>query len=217
MGLFSKLFGKTPPAAATVPAGDLVIDLSKVVPRMKAVYGKETIDPVPPTDPESEHLKMSVEDSPVMEPLTTGLSIFYAMDMGNRYLLIQNRHLSSTITQEALHAAALTNMGREISDKTQVNGDPASVMMLTNGGNFEATMLLVDGMWENLKEVFKDDICVAVPARDLLFIAGRNSGAGREGLRGLVRKFFDEQETKGLLVRHIYGREDGKWVLVETA
>lgn len=213
MGLFSKLFDKTPPVAESVPTGDLVVELSKVVPRIKAVYGEETIDP----GPASEHLKMSIEDSPVMQDLTTGLSIFYAMDMGNRYELIQNRHLSATITQEALRTAALANMGREIADKTKVNGDPASVMMLTNGGNFEATMLLVDGMWENLKEVFKDDICVAVPARDLLFIAGRNSGAGREGLRGLVRKFFDEQETNGLLVRHIYAREDSKWVVVETA
>jgi hypothetical protein len=217
MGFFSKLFPKKGAAPVAVTAGELVIDLSRVVPRVKAVYGEETIDPGPGPGGSGEHLEMTAEDSPVMAPLTTGLSICYAMDMGNRYQLIQNRHLTDAITQAALHGAALSNMAREIADKTEVNGDPAAVMMLTNGGNFEAAMLLVDGMWENLRQVFKDDLCVAVPARDLLFIAGRNSGAGREGLRALVRKYFDEQQTKHLLVRHIYGRENDGWVKVETA
>jgi uncharacterized protein YtpQ (UPF0354 family) len=108
-------------------------------------------------------------------------------------------------------------MTAEVWEKTEINGDPANIMMLTNGGNFEAAMLLVDDMWENLEQVFNDEVCVAIPARDLLFIAGKNNPAGRESLRAIVRKFFDERETEGLLVRHIYARENKQWVLVETA
>ena len=216
MGLFSKLFNKMQPSTPAVECG-LVVDLEKVVPRVKAVFGGDTPDPHPHPNPEAEHVQLSHEDSPVFETFTTGLAVFYALDMGNRYQLIQNRQLSTTITQESLHAAALKNMFREVADRTEVHGDPSGTMMLTNGGNFEAAMLLADGLWENLKDVFKDDICVAVPARDLLFIGGKNNPTGREGLRAAVRKFFDEQETAGLLVRHIYAREGDKWVIVETA
>ena len=219
MVLFNKWFRKpVPPAEArTLGSTDLAVDLSKVVPRMKAIFGGETPDPHPRPSPESEHMQMTFEDSPVYETFTTGLGVFYAMDLGNRYQLLQNRHLTDDITREALHAAALKNMAAEVADRTEVNGDPVNMMMLTNGGNFEAAMLLADGLWENLRDVLKDDVCVAVPARDLLFIAGRNNPVGREALRAMVRKFFDEQETHGLLVRHIYARENSKWVLVETA
>ena len=70
--------------------------------------------------------------------------------MGNRYVLLQNRNLSDTITREKLHAAALNNMALEVADRTEVKGDPSNVIMLTNGGNFEAAMLLADGLWEKL-------------------------------------------------------------------
>lgn len=200
-----------------VAEGDPVIDLDKVFPRVKAIFGDDIPDPHPQPNPEAEHLKLSNDDSPVFKDFTTGLAIFYAMDMGNKYQLIQNRHLSTTITQESLHAAALTNMEREVANRTEVHGDPSGTMMLANGGNFEAAMLLADGLWEKLRDVFKDEICVAVPARDLLFIAGKNNPAGREGLRAVVRRFFDEQATAGLLVRHIYAREANKWAMIETA
>jgi len=51
----------------------------------------------------------------------------------------------------------------------------------------------------------------------LLFIAGKSNPVGRQSLREAVRKFFNEQEVQGLIVRHIYGRENNQWVLLETA
>ena len=170
MGLFSKLFKKTP-AAAPVSEGGLGIDLDRVVPRVKAVFGADTPDPHPRPHPESEYLQLSHDDSPIFETFTEGLAIFYAMDLGNRYELIQNRHLSAAITLDKLRAAALSNMAREVAARTEIQGDPAGTMMLTNGGNFEAAMLLAEGIWDKLRGVFKDEICVAVPALDLLFIA----------------------------------------------
>lgn len=217
MAFFDKWFRK-PSVPANAPApqdNDLVVDLSKVVPRVKAISTGDTPDPNPRPNPEGPHLKMTFDDSPVYETFASGLGVFYAMDMGDRYQLLQNRHLTETITRQSLHSAALTNMTAEVSERTEINGDPAKVIMLTNGGNFEAAMLLADDMWVNLIDVFKDDICVAVPARDLLFIVGRNNPEGRESLRAMVRRSFDQQ-LPGLLVRHIYARENNKWVLIET-
>ena len=218
MGLFNKwLRRSTPsPAANSVP-DDTVVDLNKVFPRVKAIFGRDIPDPHPRSNPENEHMSLSFEESPIYDDFAEGLGVFYALDKGNRYQLLQNKDLSEVITREKLRDSALNNMTMAVADVTEVKGDPSNIMMLTNGGNFEAAMLLVDGMWGNLTEVFQDDICVAIPARDLLFIAGKNNSAGRESLRAVIRKFFDEQETAGLLVRHIYGRENNGWVLLETA
>src|SRR5205823_3599943 len=133
------------------------------------------------------------------------------------YQLIQNRHLTDEITIDKLHDAALTNMAIAISDKTEVTGDINNILMVTNGGNFEATMMLADFLWEQIEPLFKDKICVAIPARDLLFISAKNNQEGRESLRRAIKFYFDERTTEGLIVRYIYERNNGGWKLIESA
>jgi uncharacterized protein YtpQ (UPF0354 family) len=109
-------------------------------------------------------------------------------------------------------------MFNAVAETTKVNGDPEHMMMVTNGGNYEAAMLLADYMWEQLAPHFNGPICVAIPARDLLFVAAKTSHNGMEALRKAVKFYFDENgDTQGLLVRHIYERENGGWKLLETA
>ena len=192
---------------------DSPIDLQKVFPRIKGLFDGQNPDPVQSTT----EITVSFSDAPVIKPLAKGIGICYMVDKGDSYQVIQNRHLSNDLTIEKLHDAALTNMAIAISDKTQVNRDPNNVMMVTNGGNLEATMLLADFLWEQLEPVFKDNLCVAIPANDLLFIAGKNSSLGRQTLRTLVKTYFDNQKIKGLIVRHIYERDNGTSTLIETA
>ncbi len=108
-------------------------------------------------------------------------------------------------------------MATAISDKTEVNGDPTNIMMVTNGGNFEATMLLVDFLWDQIEPVFKDNICVAIPTNDVLLITAKNNLQARKNLKDLVRQYFEDKETKGLIVRYIYERVNGEWHYVESA
>ena len=212
MGIFNKLFGKSVPKPEQ--SQDQLIDLSKVFPRLKGLYSDETPDP---NRGAGGRMQLSMAESPVFDDFAKGLGLFYALDQGDRYLLLQNRHLSDTITREELRAAALKNLASEVECKTTLQGDPAGVMMITNGGNFEAAMMLLDDIWINVEDMVKDEICVAVPARDLMFIAGRHNENARDSLRAMVSKFFNQERTPGAMVRHIYAREDGKWVVVETA
>jgi uncharacterized protein YtpQ (UPF0354 family) len=207
MSLFDKLFGKSKKDQSNniqpQTTGSL-IDLQKVFPRIKGLFDNENPDPVR----SSVEIAISVDDAPVIKPLAEGIGICYMIDKGDSYQVIQNKHLSTDLTIDKLHDAALTNMAIAISDKTQVNGDPKNAMMVTNGGNLEAAMLLADFLWEQIEPVFEDKICVAIPANDLLFIAGKNSSVGRQTLRTLVKQYFDNSETKGLIVRHIYERDN---------
>ena len=215
MSFFGKLFGKKERETPVKPAStEFVVDLKKVVPRLKGIISDETPDPV---DAAGQVFQASPDDSPVYKTFAQGLGVFYAMDMGTSYRLLQNRDLRGGITIEALHDAAMSNMVAEVGERTEIHGDAANIMMLTNGGNFEAAMMIADGIWESLGEMLKDQVCVAVPARDLLFISAKNNPAGRESLRQAVKKYFDDPKLTGHLVRHIYSRENGEWVLVETA
>ena len=43
-------------------------------------------------------------------------------------------------------------MEKAVADSTQINGDSENVIMLTNGGNFEATMMIAEFLWEQLEQ-----------------------------------------------------------------
>jgi hypothetical protein len=136
MGLFDKWFRRSPPSPAAEGAPDhTVVDLNKVFPRVKAIFGRETPDPHPRPNPENEHVSLSFEESPIYDDFAEGLGIFYAVDKGNRYQLLQNKDLSDVITREKLREVALNNMAVAVADVTEVKGDPSNIMMLTNGGN----------------------------------------------------------------------------------
>ena len=215
MSLLRKLFGKSNANQndqTRSHGNEISIDLNKVYPRIKGIFDADN----PDTVKTSNEITVAFSDSPVIKPLAKGIGICYMIDQGNSYQVIQNRHLSDDLSIEKLHDAALTNMAIAISDKIQLNGDPKNVMMVTNGGNLEAAMILADFLWEQLDPVFNDDICIAIPANDLLFIAGKNCTKGRDTLRSLIKKYFNDKNTTGLIVRHIYERCNGNWSLIET-
>jgi uncharacterized protein YtpQ (UPF0354 family) len=218
MSILKKFFNQTKDkkTESKLNPSRIEIDLSKVYPRLKKVF---TID-YPDTQPNEEEPELTLQEaeSPISRSFAHELAIFYGIDTGYGYQLLQNRDLSNEITIDKIHDAALANMARSIADTMQVQGDPKNVMMLTNGGNFEATMMMTDFLWEQLQPVVNDTICVAIPAKDLLFIAAKNNPAGRESLRKWVRFYFDENDdTPGLTTRHIYERTETGWKLLETA
>lgn len=190
------------------------IDLNKVYPRIKGIYDDENPDPSPGLL--SKELTLSHEDSPVYLPFAKGIGVFYMADQGDMYNIVQNRHLKNGLTIEKLHEYAVKNLVDLVSEKTEIQGDPENVMMVVNGGNFEATMLLADYFWEYAESVFNDKVCVAIPAKDLMFISAKDNVTGREALRNLIRKYFQDEGTQGLIVRNIYERIEGKWSFVET-
>jgi uncharacterized protein YtpQ (UPF0354 family) len=219
MGFLSKLFVTTKKinpetAEAHLEKKSDFIDLGKVYPRIKGQYDEQNPEPFPENRTE---WSVSFDDSPVIKPLSKGIGICYMMDEGETYLVIQNKHLSKDLTIEILHEAALSNMTMVIAEKTEVRGDTENIIMVTNGGNFEASMILVDYFWGQMESIFQDEICVAIPANDLLFITAKNNSKARENLKKLVNQYFDNSETKGLIVKYIYERVGNEWKFSESA
>lgn len=190
------------------------MDMNRVYPRLKGLFNDEFPDPLGAS--KGQEFSLEGEDALVYKDFAPGLGVFYALDEGSMFTYVQFKHLPEGMNVDVLHETAVLNMAKAFSEDIKMYGVEGDVLMLTNGGDFEATLMLLDELWPQMESHFEDSVCVAVPAKDLIFISATHQEEGREVLRKLVRRYFNEQETPGLLVRHIYELKDGRWNLVET-
>lgn len=84
-----------------------------------------------------------------------------------------------------LRAFALANLMRRLPDVAREGDD--SLSMLTADGTFEASLLLLDGIWTKDNFAVKGDIVVFVPARDVVLVTGSKDRDGLARAREIVR------------------------------
>ncbi|MDA3616360.1 hypothetical protein [Polluticaenibacter yanchengensis] len=156
------------------------------------------------------------KEAPVLKPFMQDISVGYGIDTDNEYKILQNKHLSETLSIEALHHIALENFSASFLNNTRVEGSFDDVIMLINDGNNEAAMILLDLYWDELAEMFKNDICICIPQKDLIFVTAKNNEAGLSKMRELIKSVFSEIGTGGKLVKHIYERQKAGWYIKET-
>ena len=103
-----------------------------------------------------------------------------------------------------IHEAALGNLGVRFSAGFQVNAY-GSWFGLVLDGNFEASTLLVDALWENsLRQFVEGEFAVAVPARDVVAFCDAASPQGLAELYAVVERVYpsaDHQLLASLLKR----------------
>ena len=133
------------------------------------------------------------------------LVIVYAQDDPNRmrYLTIQE---DLGLSREALRALAIDNLKRLLPKiEILVYGD---VMLVTAGGDYEASLLLIDEIWSGGKVKVDGDIVVAIPARDTLLVTGSRNRAGLKRMRELTAKAMAKgpYELTDTLFRYRDGR-----------
>ena len=90
------------------------------------------------------------------------------------------------------------------------NGD-AAIM----GGDFEASLLLVDELWdESLSNLTSNTFIACVPCRDMLAFCDSKSAAGVEKLREIVSRMGDDADHP--ISRSLYIRRDCSWHQMES-
>jgi uncharacterized protein YtpQ (UPF0354 family) len=156
-------------------------------------------------------VELSHDDSPILRSLGNGLLVAYVVDVDQSFKYVQNRHLSkANITKEELHTTALNNLFAFMQERTRVQ-QHGEIFALFLDGNFEASLLLVDQLWdESLLGYVLNGFVVAVPARDVLAFADAKSHSGIEELRRVVRRLFPGGDH--LVSPDLYNRKSGRWV-----
>jgi uncharacterized protein YtpQ (UPF0354 family) len=201
-GLFGK---KKAQAGAPRTADPRQEALDRIIPVVKAVE-HESSDAIP--------IDLPAEHSPISRPLAADLIVLYAEDFPDRFEFISKHRMEQLeLTPDELHRLALRNLPNRLPE-IQLHGD-SPCHMITCGGNFEATLLLHDGLWDAMGENLPGQPMAVVPARDLLFVTGSGWEGAHQFLSELANKELEDKRYA--LSKQVFTRKAGTWVAVGLA
>jgi uncharacterized protein YtpQ (UPF0354 family) len=158
-------------------------------------------------------IELSNDDSPVEQPFVGDLILFYGFDQPSYFTMVAQRDLTRlALDKQRLHAVAVTNLRRTIP-QPELHQISPGVFMLTCGGNFEATTLLLDEVWQQVTAKVSGDLVVAVPARDIVIFTGGDNRDGLAFMRSKVSHILEVGDHT--LTRHFLVRSESGWRVYE--
>jgi uncharacterized protein YtpQ (UPF0354 family) len=146
------------------------------------------------------------KQEPLFEAFNKELVVVYAEDTQRR-----TRYLSADedVGDRAdLRARAIANL-RRLLPKIEMRKIDEDLGALSAGGDYDASLLLLDDIWSGAQVKFKGDTVVAIPERDALMVTGSQNRAGLKIVRGTVKKLA---ESQGMLTDTLFVYRDGKFV-----
>ena len=138
------------------------------------------------------------------------LVVVYALDAGARFYYVTSMERLNELGYEAqgLLAQAVENLGKVLPEVRAYSSE-GSCIQLCAGGDYEASLLLMDDVCDGLAEQVAGDLVACVPARDLIFLTGSEDPGGLADLRQRVKDAQVQPASElwqGLMVRR-----DGRW------
>ncbi len=154
-------------------------DIGKVLSTVKALSGSPqsvTTEGVPGLD------------EPVILDLGNGLAVAYLVDVDDGFAWVQARHLPLVSdNRELLDRVGRANLKRLAAERLQVNQYGEHVFGIVLDGHFEASLILLDDLWdESLARLVPNGAVAALPTRDVLAFCDAGSVQGIEELWKLV-------------------------------
>lgn len=157
-------------------------------------------------------ITVSYEDSPVLRDLGNGLLVAYLVDEGNEFSYVQNRHLvAAKASEDDLHHVAMVNLHRLAERHLRVQ-PLGSIFAVFMDGNFEASVLLLDTVWEScFTEYVRGEYLAALPTRDVLAFGDASNGEAVAELQAVIARM---QASGGdhPVSTSLYQRRSGTWV-----
>ncbi len=121
----------------------------------------------------------------ITEKYNDRLIIAYAEDAENSIkYLTEDDFNSLNIRRDTLRSVALRNFDRIIPD-IQRQGDNG-VFLVTAGGNYEASLILLPSIWIRENFPVEGDFIVAIPNKDLLMVTGSKNKTGIERIKAVA-------------------------------
>ncbi|MFP2928448.1 DUF1444 family protein [Pyxidicoccus sp. 3LG] len=150
------------------------------------------------------------------ERLVGDLWVLYAFNKPTLFMPVTDVDLQRLKLDKAkLRSLALGNLRKQIPPIEKKGSSGTWMFILPEtGGNFEASLLLLDEVWDGKGTALDGEPMVAVPARDLLFVTGTHNEAGVQKVKDLAAHAFDKVDhpvSKKVLVRR-----KGKWEIASA-
>ena len=142
----------------------------------------------------------------VAEPFNSDLVVVYAENRLGTLRILSNR--DDVGDRARLREASLTNLSR-VLPKIEIRPGADGVLLITAGGEFDASLLLADNIWSGGQVKVDGDIVVAVPAKNVLIATGSHNAPGLARLRAAAAKFAGGPNG---LTSALFVYRDGKFV-----
>lgn len=132
----------------------------------------------------------STKSSPIFEKYNDELLIVYAEDdeKSIRYFT-QNEFDKLHISRDSLAAVALANLDRILTKAERIGNN--GKYMVTAGGTYESSMILLKSFWSNKNFPVKGDIIITTPNRDVLLVTGSKDKVNLNWIRARAREYYD--------------------------
>lgn len=121
--------------------------------------------------------------SPLYDDLNPELIIVYAEDQPERTRFIEEKEVK--LSKAALRTLAIANLRKSLP-KIEMR-DLGPVAFLSVGGDYEASLLLLDDIWSDGQIKRKGETLVAIPGHDTLLVSGTEEPEGLEAFLKLVK------------------------------
>lgn len=145
----------------------------------------------------------------VVDDFNDDLVIVYAEDTPtNTNYFSPNNLKDAGIDRKELRALAVSNLRRILPPVETHSGELLS--MLTAGGDYVASLLLIDEIWSDGKLTVDGEIVVAVPSRDVILFTGSRNKAGIKKLQEVASKAVAENAYS--LTDQLFFYRGGKFV-----
>ncbi len=160
------------------------VDQNRIVPIIKPISYLEDIKDI------AKKMGAVKDIEGVYEKYNNQLIIVYAEDTKSsiRYLT-QDDIKSLSINIDSLRSIAINNLDKLLTN-IQAKGENG-VYMLTAGGDYEASIILLNNVLTKESFPVNGDFVIAIPTRDILLITGSNDPDGISKIRDASKKTFE--------------------------
>jgi uncharacterized protein YtpQ (UPF0354 family) len=125
-------------------------------------------------------LPVSEQDEPALTRLHNGLLVSYVVDQGDRFQYVQRRHLTAEgLSETDLHRVGVANLEMRLAHNGAEVHPCADVFLLVFDGHFDASLILVDSVWdEDLADFAPSGFVVGFPKKNILAFSDANFDVG---------------------------------------
>jgi len=121
----------------------------------------------------------------VYDDLNEDLIVLYAEDSPkNIRYFSPNDLIKAQIDRKNLRSLACENL-KKVIPNIERHGENGLYMMAA-GGDYEASLLLFDGLWNGMQKEVQGDVVVAIPTRDLLVVTGSDDAEGIKRMKKII-------------------------------
>jgi len=186
---------------------DATINIDNIIPVIKdAMYPLKMKQSLTETGYKTEEFNL------YFEPLNEQLAILYATHIEESLKFLRCDEIDTLgLDTKALREKALMNLRARIPEIGKRGDD--GLYLVCAGGNYEASLLLLDTLWSADIFKVKGDIVVVAPCNDMLFVTGSEDIDNLSRVRKAAEQIMKDAGYP--ISSALFVRREGKWVLFD--